>query len=66
MGLGTNLAKLDNTDDIETFTADLVTAQATLNEIALFSQLLGMNISIARAKDIDLNIRSDYQPVFYG
>ncbi|KAK2721047.1 hypothetical protein QYM36_003359 [Artemia franciscana] len=53
-------------DDIDALAADLATAQAMLNEIAHFSQLLGMKINTAKTKVMDLNIQSDYQLVLYG
>ncbi|KAK2726074.1 hypothetical protein QYM36_000511 [Artemia franciscana] len=49
--------------DIATLAADPVTAKALLNEIAQFSQLLGMNINMDTAKVMDLKIQLDYQLV---
>ncbi|KAK2701841.1 hypothetical protein QYM36_019520 [Artemia franciscana] len=61
MGLGINVSDLDYADDINTFTADPATAQAMLNEIAYFSQPLGIKINMAKTKVMDQNIQSDYQ-----
>ena len=66
MGLGINVSDLDYTDDIIALVTDPATAQAMLNEIAHFSQLLGMKINTAETKVMDLNIQSDYQLVLYG
>ena len=66
MGLGINVSDLDYADDINALAADPATAQAMLNEIAHFSQLLGMKINTAKTKVMDLNIQSDYQLVLYG
>jgi len=45
MGFGINVSDLNYADDITAFTSDPASAQVMLNEIAYFSQLLGMNIS---------------------
>ena len=66
MGLGINVSDLDYADDIDALAADPATAQATVNKIAHFSQLLGMKINMAKTKVMDLNIKSDYQLVLYG
>ena len=60
------MSDLDYVDDIDAFGADPATPQATLNEIAHFSQLLGMKINTAKTEVMDLNIQSDYQLVLYG
>ncbi|KAK2708988.1 hypothetical protein QYM36_014574 [Artemia franciscana] len=53
-------------DDIVALAADPVIAQAMLNEMAYFSQLVGMKINTVKSKVTDLNIQSDYQLVPYG
>ncbi|KAK2708467.1 hypothetical protein QYM36_014169 [Artemia franciscana] len=53
MGFGINVLDLDYADDIDAFAADPATAQAMLNEIAHFSQLLGMKIDTAKTKVMD-------------
>ncbi|KAK2707076.1 hypothetical protein QYM36_014938 [Artemia franciscana] len=63
--LGINVSDLDYVDDIDALSADPATAQAMLNEIAHFFQLLGMKINTAKTKVMDLNIQSDYQLVLY-
>jgi len=50
------VSDLDYVDDIDAFGADPATPQATLNEIAHFSQLLGMKNNTAKTKVMDLNI----------
>ncbi|KAK2708807.1 hypothetical protein QYM36_014430 [Artemia franciscana] len=65
MGLGINESDLDHADDIDAFAADPATAQAMLNELAHFSQLLGMNINTAKTKVMDLNAQADYQLILY-
>ncbi|KAK2705924.1 hypothetical protein QYM36_016068 [Artemia franciscana] len=56
MGLVINLSDLDYADDIGALVVDPATAQAMLNEIAHFSQLLGMKINTANTKVMHLNI----------
>ncbi|KAK2727207.1 hypothetical protein QYM36_007889 [Artemia franciscana] len=64
-GVKKGVSDLDYADDIDALAADSVTAQAMLNEIAHFSQLLGMKINTAKTKVMDLNLQSD-QLVLYG
>ena len=65
MGLGINESDLDYADDIDAFAADPATAQAMLNELPHFSQLLGMKINTAKTKVMDLNAQADYQLILY-
>ncbi|KAK2716218.1 hypothetical protein QYM36_010708 [Artemia franciscana] len=66
LGLGIHVSDLEYADDIDALAADPVTAQAMLNEITHFSQLLGMKINTAKTIVMDLNIQSDCQLVLYG
>jgi hypothetical protein len=64
--LGIDASDLDYAGDIITLAADPTTAQAMQNEIAYFSQVLGMKINKVKTIGMDLNIQSDYQLVLYG
>ncbi|KAK2725350.1 hypothetical protein QYM36_000002 [Artemia franciscana] len=66
IGLDSSVSDLNYADDIGAFTADPAPAQAIVNEIPLFSQLLGKKINAVKTKAMDLSIQSDYQLVLHG